>query len=618
MNRAEEKNNNSDAKAPLEAEQKVFKKGKHFLSRKIYRYFKYKGLLDSVRKRERKLEQSYKAKERELNEQIKAGTLDKATAEPELVAFRAEIDAELEVIREEKRLKTTEIYFDADLIYAYGYRQFPKVKALLAKGEKPAEGHVKGRHPRVQKAFIKVTTQQIENDFAVASANADHKYRTALAVFTGQFEAGKITEKDLRAKTAKLEAELAADKAQAEQNRTAALAAMKTKAEEVYLYGWYDEDDRRVLTPNEKRFARFMQIIRNETFTYILRRVGASLITLILLVVVLVILIRFIPDIKLYDLNLYEKIKSQSGAAAADSYRNIQLFKFGRTSISGKRIPVLLSALKYVYYIIPIPKKVPIRWNTRYTEVKEYWTGLVYLGHSLTSRKTVTKLIGERAGISFGISMVSIVFIYLISWPLGIAMAKKPGGLVDKIGNAFLVLNYAIPALVFYLLMNNILGNPNGIFGKFKFSYFYEEGQIRTLVPPVFCLVFLAIPGNCIWVRRFMIDELNSDYVKFARSKGLSENRIMYTHVLRNAAVPLIRNIPATFIWAIVGSYYIETIWGIPGTGGLMTNALTSATPDIPLIQGLTVVFALMSMAAFLLGDIVTSMFDPRIRITAR
>lgn len=118
------------------------------------------------------------------------------------------------------------------------------------------------------------------------------------------------------------------------------------------------------------------------------------------------------------------------------------------------------------------------------------------------------------------------------------------------------------------------------------------------------------------WVRRFTVDELNSDYVKFAKSKGLSENRIMYTHVLRNSIVPLVRSIPGTLLFSFVGSYYVEKIWSIPGTGGILTTALTRN--DFQLIQGLTMIYAGLSMLAFLLGDIITVFFDPRIRLRAR
>ena len=214
-------------------------------------------------------------------------------------------------------------------------------------------------------------------------------------------------------------------------------------------------------------------------------------------------------------------------------------------------------------------------------------------------------------------AIISVFFTYLVGFPLGIAMAKKPGGVVDKIGTAFIVLNYAIPAIVFYLFVNTWTGNKQGMWGWAQFDYTYVEGDPRTLIMPIFCIFFLSLPGLIIWVRSFMVDELNSDYVKFARSKGLSENRIMYFHVFRNASVPLIRNIPATLLGAIIGSYFVESIWVIPGTGKELVQAL-QGTPDVPAIQGLTVLYATISMMAFLLGDLITVFFDPRIRLTSK
>lgn len=374
--------------------------------------------------------------------------------------------------------------------------------------------------------------------------------------------------------------------------------------------------DQSFLNSLNKYFKLFLRSLKNQTFLYILKRIGLSLITLILIVTFVTILIRFIPDTKFYDVDQYNKIKGASGFDIAENYKNVELFKVGRKTLDGKDINVFTNVFKYIYEILPIPKKVAITWESDYKTVKEYWTGLTYFGRSSVHNKYITEMISERMGISFKITIFSLFIVYLIGYPLGVAMSKKPGGIADKIGNVFIVLNYAIPALVFYLLMNQILGSPNSVFANFKFGFLYDEKNILTLFPPVFSLVFLSIPGVTIWVRRFMIDELNSDYVKFARSKGLSENRIMYTHILRNAIIPLIRNIPASFILAIVGSYYIENIWNIPGTGILLISSLNRQVPDIPVITGLTLIYAALGMLAFLLGDILTSFADPRIKLT--
>lgn len=357
----------------------------------------------------------------------------------------------------------------------------------------------------------------------------------------------------------------------------------------------------------------FVRLFKNSTFRYILKRILSSFITLLLLVAIVTALIRLIPDAKLYDYAVMQKLKAQAGEAAANRYFIVQMFKYGRMTIDGRKISVVENIFQYIYYILPIYKTIPYAWDNRYQTVKASWSGFIYLGRSIEESEFVTTIVSERMGISFRISIITVVLTYIFSFPLGVAMAKKPGGIVDKIGSVFIVLNYAIPALVFYLLMNSVFGDKNGAFGAFDFGFFYEEGKPQTLVVPIFCMVFLSIPGIIIWVRRFMVDELNSDYVKFARSKGLSENRIMYTHVLRNACVPLVRNIPATFIGAIIGSYFVEQIWGIPGTGRLLISSLNKL--DVSAIQGLTVLYAAISMISFLLGDIITVFFDPRIKL---
>ena len=368
---------------------------------------------------------------------------------------------------------------------------------------------------------------------------------------------------------------------------------------------------------NENSSLEWMKKVRkafqNQTFLYILRRTLSALLTLFLLVIVVICLIRLIPDSYFYNIKDYKEQIRKNGQLAADCWKGMMLYQYGRTDIKGNYKPLIVSIAQYIYWILPIYKKVPLAYNLTYTEVIKYWEGFIYFGRSMQSGNYVIDDLTSKMGISFTISIITVILTYLFALPLGVAMAKKPGGVVDKIANVFIVLNYAIPGLVFYLVMWSVFGDANGLFGQ-AFGYYYDSARFWTLVPPIFCMVFLGIPGVCIWVRRYMVDELSSDYVKFARSKGLSENKIMYTHVLRNACIPLVRSIPSTLLGAFVGSYYIEVIWHIPGTGGLLINALQ--VYDIPVIQSLTFIYAAISMLSFLLGDIITVFFDPRIKLT--
>lgn len=372
---------------------------------------------------------------------------------------------------------------------------------------------------------------------------------------------------------------------------------------------------------NKKQNSKFKafiieKIINNLTLRYILKRIFSSLITLLLLVAIITALIRAIPDSKLYSYQTYAKIKGQLGEVIANNYIKKELFKYGRYTISGRPVSVFENIFTYLYYIFPIYKEVPYAFDLNYEKATKVWKGFVYLGRSIDTNEFVLDDLVNNMPISMYISLISVFFTYLIGFPLGVAMAKKPGGVVDKIGTVFIVLNYAIPALVFYLFLWSFSGDANGPLGIFKFGYSYDENNFfGSLFIPIFAIVFLSIPGIIVWVRRFMVDELNSDYVKFARSKGLSENRIMYTHVLRNASVPLIRNVPGTLLGAMIGSYFVEKIWSIPGTGKMLINALNKI--DVAAIQGLAFFYAAIAMLAFLLGDLVTVFFDPRIKLQA-
>lgn len=388
-------------------------------------------------------------------------------------------------------------------------------------------------------------------------------------------------------------------------------------------------DSNGAVIDNQKKKVTFASVMKaighglkkfftNGTFRYIVRRILTSFITLMILVALVAVLIRILPEDKFYDLETYRKLLGRAGGAViAENYKNKQLFLYGLRDINGNHVTVWQNIGTYIYYILPIHKRIPYVWNLRYTEALQYWEGFIYLGRSVKHKEFVSTIVKNQMGISIEISVISTVLAYIVSFPLGVAMAKKPGGFWDKAGTVFIVLNYAIPALVFYLFIKNWFGDPYGIFGWAHFGYLYDpDNHFQSLFTPVFAIFFLSIPGLVIWIRRFMVDELNSDYVKFARAKGLSESRIMWTHVLRNASVPLIRNIPSTLLGSIVGSYFVETIWSIPGTGRELMNSL-QGTPDIPEIQGLTVLYASISMLAFLLGDVITALYDPRIRLTS-
>jgi oligopeptide transport system permease protein len=125
-----------------------------------------------------------------------------------------------------------------------------------------------------------------------------------------------------------------------------------------------------------------------------------------------------------------------------------------------------------------------------------------------------------------------------------------------------------------------------------------------------------SIAGYAMWMRRYMVDELNKDYIRLAKAKGLNNKTIMVHHVLRNAFVPMAQYLPVSILLTISGSIYIESLYSIPGMGGLLVDAIQRQ--DNPLVQALVLIYASLGIIGLLTGDILMGIFDPRIKLTNR
>ena len=132
-----------------------------------------------------------------------------------------------------------------------------------------------------------------------------------------------------------------------------------------------------------------------------------------------------------------------------------------------------------------------------------------------------------------------------------------------------------------------------------------EMGVLAMLLSLV-NLAFYAM-----WLRRYMVDESNKDYVKLARAKGVSENNIALHHVFRNAMVPLVQYIPSAFLNTVVGSIYIESLYSIPGMGGLLVTCVQRH--DNTMVQGIVLLYACVGIIGLILGDVLMVLIDPRI-----
>ena len=200
---------------------------------------------------------------------------------------------------------------------------------------------------------------------------------------------------------------------------------------------------------------------------------------------------------------------------------------------------------------------------------------------------------------------------YLIGIPLGIAMARHKDKLIDKIGTLYIVFIVAVPSLA-YIFLFKAIGGKLG----FPTTFDIEATSKIVYVLPIVSLALKPIADTMKWLRRYMIDQMNSDYVKFARSGGLTEGEIFRKHILKNASIPIVHGIPAGILGAVVGAIITERVYVVPGAGNLLTVAINQY--DNGVIVGVTLFYALLSVVSMISGDVLISVVDPRINYSGK
>ena len=180
----------------------------------------------------------------------------------------------------------------------------------------------------------------------------------------------------------------------------------------------------------------------------------------------------------------------------------------------------------------------------------------------------------------------------------------------DKFGTVLIVIIEAVPSAVYHLLIQLYGSEWLGV------PMLFDESKWYTWILPVFSLSIGSIVYYAMWLRRYMVDEANKDYIRLARAKGVPEGKISRVHVFRNAFVPLIQYIPNSILFTLMGSLYVESLYSIPGMGGLLVQVIK--IQDNTMVEALVVIYSALSVVGLLLGDIMMAIFDPRISFTTK
>lgn len=234
------------------------------------------------------------------------------------------------------------------------------------------------------------------------------------------------------------------------------------------------------------------------------------------------------------------------------------------------------------------------------------------LGTSRVYRNNVavTKILAPKIPISLKLGSLAILVSLILGLPMGVLMAQYKGKLFDHLGTAFVVFIQAVPAAVYYLFIQLYGTTALGI------KMLFNPNDWKMWILPVLSMSLGNIAYYAMWVRRYMVDESSRDYVQLAKIKGLSEKQIMFKHIFRNAFVPMVQYLPTSFLNTVIGSIYIESLYSIPGMGGLLVDVIKRQ--DNTMVQAIVLLFATVGIIGLILGDMAMVALDPRISFGAK
>lgn len=243
-------------------------------------------------------------------------------------------------------------------------------------------------------------------------------------------------------------------------------------------------------------------------------------------------------------------------------------------------------------------------------QLKNFYIKLVHLdfGTSTTYRPNVpvNEIIKDKIPYSLWLGLSSVFISMIVGISSGITMARNKNGPLDKLGTLYIVIINAVPAAVYYLFLQLYLTK------LLNLPILFDVERPVSWILPIISMSLGSIAAYAMWMRRYMVDELNRDYIKLARAKGMRSKTIMTSHVMRNALVPMVQYFPASILMAIGGSLYIESLYSIPGMGGLLVDSIQRQ--DNALVQALVLIFSAISIFGLLMGDILMALVDPRIK----
>ncbi|MBP5261257.1 MAG: ABC transporter permease [Clostridiales bacterium] len=227
----------------------------------------------------------------------------------------------------------------------------------------------------------------------------------------------------------------------------------------------------------------------------------------------------------------------------------------------------------------------------------------------------VSELIAQRLPVTLGTSAIAMIMVIIVSYPLAILSARKPGRLGDQICSVIGHILFAIPPYVASLLLILLASSVFSLLTVGNYVRPSDDffGYIGCLLLPSFAIALPKIAMSFKFLRSSIIEQQSSDYVRTSKSHGLSDFKILIRHVLPNSNVSSITIISIIMSDILGGSLIVEQVFNLPGLGRLLLSAVQGR--DFPLLSGIVFYIAFITVILYFISDIASSFADPRIRL---
>ncbi|MFF3706247.1 ABC transporter permease [Streptomyces phaeochromogenes] len=253
-----------------------------------------------------------------------------------------------------------------------------------------------------------------------------------------------------------------------------------------------------------------------------------------------------------------------------------------------------------------------------YERLADWATGLLHadFGNSLTSGRPVSSYISDAFGPTLLLASLTVALLVPVGVGLGVLAARFEGRFVDRLVSSVTLGVYAVPEFAFGVLLVTVFALRLDWLPPTAVGYGTDLlGHPAALVLPVLVLLSRPVCSLSRLVRAGMIDALASPYVAQARRYGIPGARVRYAHALPNAMAPAAQQLARTVDWLLCGVIVVEALFVIPGLGTVLMNAV--AERDVPVVQGLAVIFGVITVVLNLGADLVAHRFAPRAEVAA-